>query len=138
MYVDYNYYKNVFGGSLVTSSDFNKYELQARLTMDGYTLKKDMTVQLLDTHHKDAIKTAMCELIDNIKELESLHDKAVIGSQMHVAGIASETVKDHTVTSVSSKDNPLDTYNQLVKSTSIAIMRKYLLPTGLLYRGFSL
>lgn len=134
MYVDYNYYSDVYGGSLVTSSDFSKYELKARLLLDSFTLKKKMTEDLLETEFSDNIKMTICELIDNTVEEERLLEQAQDGLAVQLSGLSSEVVKDHTY-NIDTKGNVNDRVRDYIQNKDLEIMTKYLLPTGLLYRG---
>lgn len=135
MYVDYNYYKNKYGGKAVSEESFKTYELKARLTLDGYTMKPKMTVELLDGVHSDRIKMTVCELIDNTKNSEELMEKAMQNQSMIATGLKSETVKDHSV-SFQDKD-PVTKVKEYINGLDMDIIYKYLVPTNLLYRGAS-
>ena len=134
MYLTYDYYSNKYGGTSVSSSDFPKYELRARMLLDGFTLKPKTTKKLLETEYGDYIRLTVCELIDNTKEEELLLEKAKTGLELQLKGIASETVKDHSI-SVNTKGNVYDDVKSYIQNKDMQTLSKYLLPTGLLYRG---
>lgn len=137
MYVDFDYYKSTYGGSLVTSTDFNKYELKARIVMDNYTLKEKLTIKLLEgSKYVDNIKMAMCEIIDNLFRTDELIKKSTQADNAFALGITSESVKDHSVSfdSKSLKSNEIKAQSQ---NENYNLMKNYLGITGLLYRGLS-
>lgn len=134
MYVDFDYYENTYGGSLVTSSDFTKYELKARIVMNNYTLKEKLTIKLLEgSKYVDNIKVAMCELIDNLKKTDTLLIETESNDLIVAKGIKSESVKDHTVSFGDKLTS--DIIKEQSDRNAFSIMRQYLFITGLLYRG---
>ena len=137
MYVDFDYYQEVFGGSLVTSAEFNKYELRARSIMNNHTRKIDKTIKLLDNPLvSDNIKLCMCEMIDNLFRTDELIAKSTQADNAYALGITSESVKDHTVSfdSKSLKSNEIKAQSQ---NENYNLMKNHLGITGLLYRGLS-
>ena len=136
MYVDYQYYNETYGGTLVTASDFQKYELKARLLLDSITLKPDQTEQLLETNLADYIKVVMCELIDNLKQEEEALLKANTGDLAFYGGIGSETVKDHTVSFKTGNTSVSNNVEKDFAERRKRIINKLAI-TGLLYRGVS-
>lgn len=135
MYLDYDYYANVYGGDLVDKQSFPRYELKARMILEGFVLKPKSQIEaLLESEHADRIKLTLCELIDNSKEEEKLMKVAEEGQLAQFAGISSETTKDHTVR-LDTKTNAFDRVKAYIQNKDIEVMYKYLLPTGLLYRG---
>lgn len=133
MYVDYSYYKNVYGGVKVSEEEFNKYELKARLVLDNYTKKPKLTLKLLDGKHSDRIKMTMCELIDNTKEEEELMANAMKTISSQLSGIKSESVKDHSW-SFSDK-NSVEQVKAYINGKDMDVIYRYLIPTNLLYAG---
>lgn len=137
MYVDFDYYVGIYGGSQVTSSDFTKYELKARIVMNNYTLKEKLTIKLLEgSKYVDNIKMAMCEIIDNLFRTDELIKKSTQADNSFALGITSESVKDHSVSfdSKSLKSNEIKAQSQ---NENYNLMKNYLGITGLLYRGLS-
>ena len=136
MYVDFDYYVTTYGGSLVTSSDFTKYELKARIVMNNYTLKEKLTIKLLEgSKYVDNIKMAVCSIIDIIKWSEDLLEKSLEANSMFAEGISSETVKSHSVALNVSDGFKSNQVNRQVEVAQVDVMKRYLLSTGLLYRG---
>ena len=136
MYVDFDYYVGIYGGSLVTYSDFTKYELNARIVMNNYTLKEKLTIKLLEgSKYVDNIKMAVCSIIDIIKWSEDLLEKSLEANSMFAEGISSETVKSHSVTLNVSDGFKSNQVNRQVEVAQVDVMKRYLLSTGLLYRG---
>lgn len=136
MYVNYEYYKDVYKGSLVDKDSFGIYELKARMILDNYTLKPKKQIEKANEgRFSDNIKLAMCELIDSIKNYETLLETAKKGQLRQITGLASETVKDHTITIAKGAKDSVTELEELTKNNQIEIMRKYLLVTGLLFRG---
>ena len=136
MYVTYEYYKNEYQGTLVTANEFEKLEREARFTVINITRKKHRIQQLLSfDKYTEEIKTCMCKLIDNIKQSEVLLNNALQSDLIQAQGISSRSVKNSSVSFKSDKELTSNTINQQVELQNNAIVRKYLAPIGLLYRG---
>ncbi len=112
MYVDYEFYKNTYGGTL-TADIFASLVVSASSIVDYYTFNR---IKEPDTK----VKYAVCELIDYLAELKATGGKEV----------ASETVGTHSITYVTAKDS-----RDPVKAKQRSIVAKYLAHTGLMYRG---
>lgn len=121
--LDYQYYQNIYKGK-VDEVEFDRLLIQANLIVENYTLKPDRLAELRDD---DNVKLALCEIIDNLKE----HDKVDLSK--YLAGVSSESVKDHSKTFA--KDSPLERVERSKRYKNIEIMQRYLTSTGLLYRG---
>ena len=136
MYVTYDYYKNEYQGTLVTANEFEKLEREARFTVINITRKKHRIQQLLSfDKYTEEIKTCMCELIDNIKQSEVLLNNALQSDLIQAQGISSRSVKNSSVFFKSDKELTSNTIKQQVEIQNNAIVRKYLSPIGLMYRG---
>lgn len=122
------------GFSNVGSSDFTRYETEARYYLEYTTLNK------VNRDHpkwiQDKIKYAMCRVIDLLYDYQTKlqtikeSDAAII-----VSGLKSESIKSH---SVSFRDATADSQSELLKGTEsiiYATIKRILMPTGLLYRG---
>ena len=139
-YVDFNYYKDVFKGTVITDVDtFDRYNISAESIYDDFTRKQHLTDKLLRENGKGAraIKFSICEMIDNNHYFNDLVAKSQKTDANSVRGITSESVKDHSVSYASS-----DTLKsvQLINQSSLmnrTIMVKWLSVHGLLYRGLS-
>lgn len=127
--VDYDYYTDIFEGSSIPESSFNKYSIKASYRVNNYTSNRINSSNLSEN-----IKNIVCEIAEVlysqdllILELESVEKKEV----------ASETVGPHSISYVS-KTNTL---NQRVLNDSELDQKCYeicynnLACTGLLYRG---
>lgn len=113
-FIDYDYYKNNYGGTLVSSTNFIRLSLQASYFINKITFGRAEKSE----NYLDEIKLATCSVIDEIYKIEN-------DGGVKVA----ETVGKHSVTfSNSSKD--VTEEKIYYKAASI-----YLANTGLLYRG---
>lgn len=127
MYVTYEYYTTTYGGSTISSTDFNKYERKARVFIDNVTFNR---LQLNNALVIGSVQDAICEIMEcnykiDLKETET--DGNIISS---------ETVDGHSVTYAiaDTEKNTIDK-KQLNKVKYYNIAKEYLGNTGLLYRG---
>lgn len=135
-YVDYEYYKDVYKGTLVTNEDdFDRLEAQAQMILDNYTLKRKKTEHMLE-HSKFAknIKYTVCEIIENLSRYEELQANAIKSMTVISKGIKSESIKDHSVGFNDKETLAIDLENAF-NTTNTMIIKRYLQITGLLYRG---
>lgn len=88
MYIDYTFYKNEYGGS-VLETEFTKLNIQAQSKVDYFTFGRipELTEVPLNA------KFAVCEVIDFISE--QTHVKVTFNASDR--RIASETVGSHSV-----------------------------------------
>lgn len=137
-YVDFDFYKDVYGGTLITDVDTFKPLLnKAERIYDNYTRKHEMTKRFLRENKKpaQAIRLCLCEMIDNVFKFNELIDIARGNDSISAEGVSSETVKSHSVSFEKSdtlKSTQLSNQMELVNRT---IMNEYLSVYGLLYRG---
>lgn len=110
MYVDYNYYSNVYKGK-AKEEEFTNLEIKAASTLNYYTFNRIEEVT-------ENIKLAICELIDFIKEDEDNQSRE----------IESESVGSYSV-----KYQKQSVYTK--QKNKKRILNKYLGHTNLLYRG---
>ena len=110
IYVDYNYYSNVYQGE-VPNDKFNQLEIKASGILNYYTFSR---IENIDEN----VKLAICELVDNLYEIEQADTK----------GVQSEKVGSYSVTYSS-------IHKKELKQEQKGIILKYLGHTGLLYRG---
>lgn len=114
----YDFYTNQYGGSFISQADFKRAENKARSVINHLTFNR------IDWEKADNnIKMCLCELAEHIIQSE----KVLQGS-----AIASETVGEHSVSYAG--------YGEKSGGSSGAadereIVSKYLLHTGLMYRG---
>lgn len=110
IYVDYNYYSNVYQGK-VPEDKFNQLEIKASGILNYYTFNRIKEVD-------ENIKLTICELIDNLYDIEKADTK----------GVESEKVGTYSVTY--SKEAIKD-----LKREQKGIILKYLGHSNLTYRG---
>lgn len=120
MYITYDEYK-AYGGKSVPEA-FPRLESIARATVDYYTFRRiDKVTQ--------TIKDCMLELI-------TFQEKAEKISSGESSVVKSETVGDHTVSYASSTEVlGLQESGKSKKDAEYEIVAKYLMNTGLMYRG---
>lgn len=112
--VDYNYYKDIYGGVLVTHTSFERISLQASYMINNLTMGRAEK----STEYVEEIKLATCGIIDKMQEVENAGGVVI-----------SETVGKISKTfSTASKDVA---ENKLYYRVALI----YLANTGLLYRG---
>lgn len=111
MYIDYEFYNEVYGGK-VKEADFTRLAIQASSLIDYYTFNRIVEAD-------DKVKMATCELLDHIEVSQKTGNKVVV----------SEKVDSYSVTYAqkAGKDP--------IKKEQREIVAKYLGHTGLLYRG---
>nr|DAM42337.1 MAG TPA: Head Tail Connector Protein [Bacteriophage sp.] len=109
MYVDYSYYKAAYGGDL-PSEAFKQKEIQASSIVDFYTFSRIKTAD-------ERVKNCVCELVDLLHNQESKEIKSESVSKYKI-----EYTED---VSLSKEEKQRE------------IVRKWLLHTGLMYRGVS-
>lgn len=86
MFVDYNYYINVFGGSMLSETEFNQYGNMACMKISSSTLSRvtDSTINSYPPSLVNSIKNCACALAQWFKRFQSVADNmtnAVNGSQ---------------------------------------------------------
>jgi hypothetical protein len=140
MWVDFAYYTDVHQGNLLGKDNFNRYEGQAQRYIDYFTLGKASN-DMIDSKTLDYIKgkvkitTCICAELFYKQDLKILANNEVIASTTS-KGIASESVKSHSVTFM--KEN--DFKDELIIKTEFkklidSEIKQGLLLTGLLNRG---
>lgn len=120
--MDYEYYKNEYGGSKVDEVDFNLLNLDAKMEVNYWTLgrsNKVLSGELsVDDDVVNLVKLTICQLMDKKAELSE-----------HGGGhIKSESVGEYSVTFNDSNEAG-------VSDATYSIIRRNLSHTGLMYRG---
>lgn len=110
MLVDFDFYKNTYGGK-VSETDFPTLEIQAAMTVKYYTFNRV-------TSSNENVRFAVCDLVDYLYQLKQTGGKE----------ISSESVSTHSVSYVVDEKNTVDKKKK-------DIIKKYLAHTGLMYRG---
>ncbi|OOM17217.1 hypothetical protein CLSAB_19370 [Clostridium saccharobutylicum] len=127
MYVTYDYYTTTYGGSTISSLDFNKYERKARITLDNFTFDRlKSNNDLID----DTVKECLCDMMEcnyKLDQQEAETDGKII---------ASESVDGHNVTyAVSDAEKNQIDKSKITKLKLYNIAKDYLGNTALMYRG---
>ena len=127
MYADYTYYTDVFYGNVIDEVDYPRYATRASDFIDYMTMGKAKKNQELD-----AVKKCCCALAEQYSAINSVRIAAA--AKVTEDGIiASESVGSHSRSFRSGTDGEQAVTEAEKELTNI--IRRYLLPTGLLYRG---
>ena len=120
MYVDYEFYKKLYGSDAVSESEFNRFSWDASKKIEHYTIGADGINKLkvaypTDEEGQESVKRCVCALIDlmsNIKQAE--HNlRSVTGFIQKEDG----TVQGKVVTSVSAGNESIS-YSAKTNNTS--------------------
>ncbi len=125
-YTDYDFYSNTYKGNM-SENDFNKLVIGA-----SYEVRKNIFNRNIEGY-EDEVQLATCSVADILYEIETLKSKkATIISGKE---LKSESVGPYTRTfnNITTTDIDVQISNQKEKIKEE--LRKYLLDTGLLYRG---
>lgn len=128
MYVDYDFYKSKYGGTL-DETVFNKYEPRAESYIRYFLFSK---AGLLDQRPDDSIQRAVCAVTDVVGDyfIQKTHKSA---SGISGAAVKSETNDGYSVTySVEREDGETEEVYLRKKAYDAAYI--YLLPSGALNR----
>jgi hypothetical protein len=122
MYVDYQFYSGVYGGTAVASSDFFPLEIKASAYLDLITSDRAAAIITTgtDTATIQKIKLAVCAMIDEQYRIESSGGI-----------IASESVGAHSVSYAVLQSQKASIMTKLTEAA-----KPFLISTGLLFRGF--
>ncbi|NFS12786.1 hypothetical protein FDE77_16355 [Clostridium botulinum] len=113
-YVDYNFYKESYGGTSVPQGSFLRFSVKASAYIDKITFGRVKRLENIPTE----VKFAICSTMDCMKKIED--DGGVISS---------ESEGNHSVSYV----DGISTMSEEKKLYETAIL--FLADTGLLYRG---
>lgn len=144
MFVDYTYYINVFGGSMLTESEFNQYGNMACMKISSSTLSRvtDSTINSYPPSLVNSIKNCACALAQWFKRFQSALEtmtNAADGSQSEGI-VKSKTAGAVSITydNVSALSYFLDFNNQ--EQTTNSVLKTFLYPQcigGTLYNLLS-
>ena len=125
-YIDYNFYVEQYKGNM-SATDFSKYGLRAYEEVQEKTFFKP-----LDPYENE-VKKAVCGIADILLYVDNCKRKKA--NFIEGKNIKSESVGKYnrTFDTATSTDITTEISNQ--KEEIRTILRKYLLNTGLLYRG---
>lgn len=125
-YTDYDFYTDTYKGNM-PQNDFERLVIGASYEVRKNIFDRDYT------HYEDEVQMVTCSITDillKIEELEAKKSTAILDKTLK-----SESVGDYSRTfdtsSISDIEVEISNQNQKIKEE----LRRYLLPTGLLYRG---
>lgn len=99
-YVDYGFYKNIYGDSSLSETDFNRLSWEACRRVDALTLNKLKFAFPTDEYDIEAVRRCVCKLIEIAGQIESAN-KRVTEGQGYIAD-ESGALRGKVVSSVSS------------------------------------
>lgn len=123
-FIEYDFYRNEYGGSSIASVDFDFVARRASYEVNSLTFDRAEAIINLgtNTHLIDRIKMATCAVAEELN-----HNAARVSAPL---GIDSESIGDHSVKYTSA--------SQLKEQEACAVyeaVEQYLGLTGLMYRG---
>ena len=126
IYTNYYFYKNTYMGNM-SENDFDKQVIGASYEVQKNIFDRDIT------GYEDEVQLATCSVADILYKIEQLESKKT--TTMSDKTLKSESVGDYSRTfdtsSVSDIELEISNQNAKIKEE----IKKYLLNTGLLYRG---
>lgn len=130
-YTDYKFYSEIYKGNM-PESDFDKLVIRASYEVRKNIFNRDIT------GYEDEVQLATCSVADILLKIEQIEQKQskLISNEKEDRILASEQVADVSRTFANTtnvKDLDVEISNQKEKIREE--LRKYLLMTGLLYRG---
>lgn len=100
-YVDYEFYKNLYGADAVPESDFNRLSWEAQKRVDDRTFGKLKFAFPTNVDDAEAVKRCVCKLIEIAAAIESAN-KRVSEGQGYVVDEATGSMRGKVVSSVGS------------------------------------
>lgn len=123
MYVDFEYYTDVFGGTILTEQNFATAERESEAYIKYLTFVHGDI--FADTKHTDAIKAAVCAAAEAYA--------TATAEQSEGGNVKSESKDGLSVSFIVSR-NDGETVDDYIKRVMYSVVRVYLLPTGWLNR----
>ena len=125
-YTDYDFYKSTYKGNM-PKDDFNKLVLRA-----SYEVRKNIFNRDVEKY-KDEVQIVTCSITDILLKIEQLENKKE--TILSTKTLKSESVANYSrtfdIASVDDIDVEISNQKEKIKEE----LKKYLLFTGLLYRG---
>lgn len=123
VYIDYEFYQDTYGGSVIALADFQGLATRASHMIDHLTMGRAATVieDDDDVDMIEAIQLATCAVAETIQEVNT-----------KAGQIVSEKVGPHSVTYMPTPTNSLSDDARMSMAA-----KRYLARTGLMYRGFN-
>lgn len=128
-YIDYTYYSQTFGGTLIPQTNFNKYATEASNKVRNAIMNRDIT------GYETQVKTATClvaECVYNQTLNKNKINNVISGTD---SIITSEKVGDYSRTLANVSASELESLIEKSSKEIDGILKDYLLTTGLLYNG---
>ena len=125
-YTDYDFYSNTYKGNM-PQSDFEKMVIEASYEVRNNIFNRDIT------EYKTEVQLATCSIADILLKIEKIENKKE--ELMSGSKLKSESVKDYSRTFENATISDIETQISNQKQKIKEELRKYLLSTGLLYRG---
>lgn len=127
MYADYTFYTMDFYGDTIPEAKFDKYATRASDFIDYLTWRKAQ-----DLVDDPAVQKCCCALAEQFMSIDAL--KTAASAKVTEDGIiSSESVGSHSRSFRNGTE--AEQAVQEAEKALASIARRYLLPTGLLYRG---
>lgn len=127
MYADFAFYSGIFCGDTIPEDKFDKYATRASDYIDYLTWNKAQNMA-----DDPAVQKCCCALAEQYMSIDAL--KTAASAKVTEDGIiASESVGSHSRSFRNGSE--AEQAVQEAEKALAAIARRYLLPTGLLYRG---
>lgn len=125
-YTDYDFYKNIYKGDM-PETDFNKVIVRASYEVQKNIFNRDIK------GYEDEVQMATCSVADILLKVEQLENKK--DTILSNNNLKSESVGDYSRTfdtlGIDNVNVEISNQKEKIKEE----LRRYLLYTGLLYRG---
>ncbi len=118
MYADYEFYKDTFGGTMISESEFTRLMIIASAYVDKITFNRAMEISEDDPTYR-LLKLAACDIAEVLKREDE-------GGE-----IQSESVGSYSVSYADTPTKKLSLEEKIIQAG-----KRYLGNTGLMYRGF--
>ena len=131
IYTNYDFYNSTYKGDM-PKDKFDKLVIGASYEVQKNIFNRDIT------GYEDEVQLATCSVADILLKINQIEEKKskLISSASNDKIIASESVGDYSRTFANSNDiKDLDTQISNQKENIKEELKKYLLDTGLLFRG---
>ncbi|MBX3046982.1 MAG: hypothetical protein KF698_08310 [Anaerolineales bacterium] len=121
-YADYDFYTDVYLGAAIAEEAFDALALRASEVIDAMTFQRAANVPEEDEATRILLGKACCAAAEVLNMAQQAGG---------VVGVQAERLGNYSVTYAASSDKQLSTSQQVELAVS-----KYLLGTGLMFRGF--
>ena len=125
-YTDYNFYSNTYKGNM-PAEDFNRLVIGASYEVRNRIFNRDIT------GFEEDVQLATCSVADVLLKIETLENKK--NAEVSERKIKTESVGDYSRTFESTTISDIEAQISNQKEKIKEELKKYLLYTGLLYRG---